>query len=94
MTLQLDLPEHLEQRLREEAQRLGVSADVVTLKLLDEHLPQQAPSTKLLSMFSQWEQEDRLRSEVDQDYDFFEAMDSARTSNRRLFPPELKGISW
>lgn len=94
MTLQLDLPQQLEERLREEAQRLGLAADAVTLKLLDEHLPQQTPPLKLPSMFNQWEQEDRSPAEREDDYNFFEAIDAARTSNRKLFPPELKGISW
>jgi hypothetical protein len=39
MTLQLNLPAALEQRLRHEAQRRGLSLDAVTLHLLDEHLP-------------------------------------------------------
>jgi hypothetical protein len=26
--------------------------------------------------------------------EFFRNLDAARTSNRPLFPPELKGISW
>ena len=92
MTLQLTLPAPLEERLRQEAQRQGLSADAITLRLLDEHLPQPGRTAELLAMFKSWE--DESMQDDDPHYDFFQALDAARTSNRKLFPPELKGISW
>jgi hypothetical protein len=94
MTLQLTLPGPLEERLRQEAERRGLSADAVTLKLLDEHLPRPELPVALRTMFQQWEQEDESTQDDDPGYDFFRALDAARTSNRKLFPAELKGISW
>ena len=38
--------------------------------------------------------EEQSAQDDDPDYDFFAALDAARTSNRKLFPAELKGISW
>lgn len=39
MVLNLPLSRELEDRLRHEAARRGVSPDVVTIELLDQHLP-------------------------------------------------------
>jgi hypothetical protein len=94
MTLRISLPPELEERLRQEAQRQGLSADAVTLRLLDEHLPRPERTAAFLAMLKQWQEEDESTRDEDGDYDFFEALDAARTSNRKLFPPELKGISW
>jgi len=94
MTLQLTLPAELEARLHQEAQRQGLSPDALTRKLLDEHLPHADRSAALLTLFQQWQAEDESGRDDDPDYDFFAALDAARTSNRKLFPPELKGISW
>jgi hypothetical protein len=94
MTLPLTLPAELEDRLRREAERQGLSPDAVILKLLDEHLPPADRAATLLALFEQWQAEDAAAPDDDSGYDFFEALDAARTSNRKLFPPELKGISW
>jgi hypothetical protein len=94
MTLQLTLPPELEDRLRREADRQGLPADAVTLKILDENLPPVNQTAALPALFEQWRNEDESSPATDPDYDFFQALDAARTSNRKLFPPELKGISW
>jgi hypothetical protein len=94
MTLQLTLPPELEDRLRREAERRGLPPDAVTLKLLDEHLPSVEPAPPLAALFARWQAEDEAAPDGDPDYDFFQALDAARTSSRKLFPPELKGVSW
>ena len=94
MTLQLTLPAPLEERLRQEAERQGLSADAVTLRLLEEHLPRPGHVSELTAMFKQWEEEEQTAQDDDPNYDFFAALDAARTSNRKLFPAELKGVSW
>src|SRR5260370_40449572 len=94
MRLQLSLPAELEDRLRREAERQGIAPVAVTLKLLDEHLPPTKRPATLPGLFEQWQAEDESAADGNPDYDFFQALDAARTSNRKLFPPELKGISW
>jgi hypothetical protein len=92
MTLQLTLPAQLENRLRQEAERQGLSADALTLRLLDKHLPLPDHRAQTVALLQSWiEGED---DEADQDYDLFHALDEARTSDRKLFPDELKGRSW
>ncbi len=94
MTLPLTLPPELENRLHREAERQGLPPGAVILKLLDDHLPPADRPATLLALFAQWQAEDELVADGDPDYDFFQALDAARTSHRKLFPPELKGISW
>lgn len=94
MTLELTLPPELEQRLQKEAERQGLPPDTVTLRLLEQHLPTPDRGVALQQLFAQWQAEDDAMTDDDPNYDFFRALDEARTSNRKLFPPELKGISW
>ena len=94
MTLQLDLSPELEERLRQEAERQQLAPDAVTLKLLNEHLPRPDKAAALLALFKQWEREDAANPEDENGEDLFAALDEDRTSNRKLFPPELKGITW
>jgi hypothetical protein len=94
MTLELILSLELESRLCREAQRQGLSPDLMTLKLLDEHLPPADRATTLGALFGQWQKEDESAPDAGEKDDFFQSLDAARTSSRKLFPPELKGISW
>lgn len=101
MTLQLNLPPELQERLRQEAERRSQPIEAVALQLLEEHLP---PSLEELekrraagiALLRQWMEEDAAATEKDSEQaeEFFRGLDAARTSNRPLFPPELKGISW
>lgn len=89
MTLQLDLPADLAERLRREAERQGLPADAVTRKLLDDHLPPPTPSDTV-AVIQSWIDEPG----DDDDYDLLRSLDRARTSDRKLFPEELRGVSW
>lgn len=63
-------------------------------KLFEAILPPADRAAALRALFEQWRAEDESAPAGDPDYDFFQALDAARTSNRKLFPSELKGISW
>jgi len=81
--------------LRQESERHGQPSEAVVLRLLDEHLP---PSderrTAGLALLNQWIEEDSPTAGAEEDDEFFRNLDASRTSNRPLFPPELKGITW
>jgi hypothetical protein len=94
MELELNLPPELDARLRGEAERQGLSPAAVAVKVLDEHLPSSDRAAQLGALLASWQAEDESAPDDDPDYDFFQALDAARTSHRKLFPPELKGISW
>jgi hypothetical protein len=97
MTLQLNLPPQLEQRLRLEAERQGLAPDAVTLQILDQHLPQPLDDQRAaaIAMLHQGMEEDaNANGDPEEAEQFFRDLDAARASNRPLFPPEKKGISW
>jgi hypothetical protein len=94
MTLQLNLPPDLERRLEQEAGRRGLPADQFTLRLLDEHLPAADRRADAISLLQRWidngdENEHRATGEF-----LVRALDEDRLSDRKLFPPELKGVTW
>jgi hypothetical protein len=92
MTLQVPLSPDLEARLRSEAERQGLSADAVTVLLLNKYLPPADRRGKTIALPQSWIDDDA--DDVDSDYNLLPALDDARTSDRKLFPEELKGISW
>lgn len=98
MTLQLNLPPQLHERLSQEAERRQESVEAVAVRLLDDHLPPplDARRAAAIAMLRQWMEEDAALSPEEEaaNEEFFRGLDAARTSNRPLFPPELKGISW
>ena len=95
MTLTLTLAPELELRLKQEAARRGVPPEQCALKALDEHLPgdAQARAARLAELFKQWNEEEVDESEALDD-EFFRHMDENRPAGAKLFPPELKGVTW
>lgn len=94
MTLILHLPQEVEQRLRQEAKQHGLSIDEYTLQLLDRHLQPRERQKELMSLLQSWiEEEDSEEQQETGDY-LVRALDEDRLSNRKLFPPELKGVTW
>jgi hypothetical protein len=91
MTLQVILPPDLEQRLRSEADRQGLSTDAMTVQLLDKYLPPADRRAQAVALLQSWIDD---TDDGDSDYDLLTALDEGRTSDRKLFPEELKGTSW
>ena len=54
MTLTLSLPLDLEERLQHEAERQGLPADTLTLRLLDQHLPATDSRAELIELLQSW----------------------------------------
>lgn len=95
MTLQLTLPPKLEERLRQEAERHRQPSEEVALRLLDEYLPPlEERRAAAIALLHQWIEEDAPTEGAEEEDEFFRHLDASRTSNRLLFPPELKGITW
>lgn len=96
MTLHLQLPPQLHERLRQESERRGETAETLALRILDEHLPPPVDARRAaaLALLQQWMEEDSQMQDSEEAEEFFRGLDAARTSDRPLFPPEMKGISW
>jgi hypothetical protein len=95
MALTIHLPPELEQRLTEEAQEQGVSADVYTVRILEQHLPPKKKQTELVQLLQSWidaAAADASEQEETGEY-LIRSLDEDRLSDRKLFPDELKGIT-
>ncbi len=94
MTLTLTLPPELEERLKQETQRQGILADEFALQLLDERLPPRDRATEVVELLQSWIDEDDSEEQKETGEYLVRALDEDRTSDRKLFPQELKGVTW
>jgi plasmid stability protein len=90
--LSLTLLPDLEKRLKLAAARQGMSADELAIQVLDQALPSDERRAGAMAMLQDWNNEPDEPDEPG--YDFFQSLDDARPSFRKLYPPELKGKSW
>ena len=94
MTLNLNLPLDLAERLREAAERQGVPADAFAVQLLDAHLPSKDRRAELVALLQSWiDGGDEQEQKETGDY-LIRALDEDQLSDRKLYPDDLKGVSW
>jgi hypothetical protein len=93
--LRLDLTPELEFGLKREAGCRGISPEQFAIEALEESVARslRERAEKISELFRQWNEEEVDESEALDD-EFFKMLDADRSSFRKLFPPELKGISW
>ena len=95
MTLTLNLSRDLEQNLTRAAHRLGLMPDRYAVGILESNVPADDQRQQLMSLL-----EARIaavESAYNQNDDadaLLQAIDEDRLSNRPLFPPEMKGVTW
>lgn len=92
--LTLNLPPDLESRLQIEAERQGLPVAILTLKLLDQHLPTQNSQEELVKLLQSWIVEGDAQEQKETGEYLVQSLDEDRLSDRSLFPPELKGVTW
>ncbi|MFM9963388.1 MAG: hypothetical protein ACKV2Q_19435 [Planctomycetaceae bacterium] len=94
MTLTLSLPEGIEHRLTEAARGQQLGTGELTLRLLDAHLPPVSRRQKLAALIRSWIEDDDETEQKETGEWLIQALDEDRPSERKLFPPELKGVTW
>jgi hypothetical protein len=94
MTLTLELTPDLEQRLTREAEKRGLPAEEYTLELLRQHLPADDRRAELMVILRSWTEEGDAEEQRETGEYLIQALDEDRLSDRKLFPPELKGVTW
>lgn len=101
MTIELTLTSELAARLQQEAQRCQLSLEAVTVHLLEQSLPPvDERRAAALALLQQWIDEDSAADDAATGdttanaEEFFQGLDAAQPSNRRLFPAELRGVAW
>jgi hypothetical protein len=94
MTLTLNLPPALEQYLLQEADQQKISIEVMTIQLLTQSALSRQKQTAAVAMIQSWIDDADEEEQQETGQYLINALDEDRLSDRKLFPPELKGISW
>jgi hypothetical protein len=94
MTLNVPLSAEVEKRLIAAAQSQGVPVAQYVARLLEQHAPHANRRRDLVALLQSWiESDDESEQRETGDY-LIRSLDEDRLSNRPLFPPELKGVTW
>lgn len=89
------LPPELERRLSVEAAKQGLDVEQFAVKVLDQCLPADRKADAVALLQSWIDADDSEAAEQKATGDFLiQALDEDRLSDRKLFPPELKGVTW
>jgi len=94
MTITLTLPPELEQRLTEAAQRQGLDASAYALRLLKDHVPSVDRREELVALLQSWIDDADAEGQQETGEYLVRALDEDRLSARKLFPEELKDVTW
>jgi hypothetical protein len=95
MTITLELSDEQQRRLEQAARSRGLSVSEYAARLLDERLAEaQHRREEAIAMLQSWRKEGDPEEERQAYEELTKALDEDRPSCRKLFPPELKGITW
>ncbi len=94
MTLTLNLSPELEQYLVQEANQNGLSVDVLALQLLTNSILMKQRQAEAVDTLQSWIDDDDIEEQQETGKHLIQALDEDRLSNRKLFPIEMKGITW
>ncbi|MCY2986611.1 MAG: hypothetical protein NTY19_01900 [Planctomycetota bacterium] len=94
MTITLTLPLELEQRLTEAAERQGLPVDAYALRLLEQQVPSDDRRAELVALLQSWIDGVDAEGQRDTGEYLVRVLDEDRLSERKLFPQELKDVTW
>jgi hypothetical protein len=94
MTLILNLSPELEQYLLQEANQHGLSVEVVALKHLTSSISLEQKRIEAVDLIQSWIDEEDGSEQQETGQYLIQALDDDRLSERKLFPVEMKGITW
>ncbi|ELS03633.1 hypothetical protein Xen7305DRAFT_00033570 [Xenococcus sp. PCC 7305] len=94
MTLTINLPPELEQYLSQEANQQGISIEAVTLQLLTSSILDKQKQAEAVSLIQSWIDDEDVEEQQETGQFLIKALDEDRLSERKLFPIEMKGVTW
>lgn len=94
MTLTLNLPPELEQYLLQKASQHGLSVEALALQLLTNSILLKQKQAEAVSLLQSWIDDEDGKEQQETGQYLINALDDERLSERKLFPSELKGITW
>jgi hypothetical protein len=94
MTVRVDLTGELEKRLRRQAKRSGIPEAECIVRILGAPLPSASRQAQAVELLQSWiDGKDADDQRETGDY-LVRVLDEDRLSDRKLYPPELKGQTW
>lgn len=94
MTLTLNLPPELEQYLHEEAKQQGLSVEAIALQLLTQSILLKQKQAQAVDVLQSWIDDEDVEEQQETGQYLIQVLDEDRLSERKLFPLELKGVTW
>jgi hypothetical protein len=94
MTLTLNLPLEVEQYLLQEANQQGLSIESLTLQLLTSLILLRQKQTKAVNLLQSWIDDEDIEEQQETGQYLIRTLDEDRLSERKLFPMEMKGVTW
>jgi hypothetical protein len=94
MALTLNLPSEVEKYLLQEANQKGLSIESVTLDLLTSFILLRQKQTKAVNLIQSWIDDEDIEEQQETGQYLISALDEDRLSDRKLFPVEMKGVTW
>lgn len=94
MTLTLNLSPELEQYLLQEANQKGLSVEAVALQILAISILLKRKQAEAVNLLQSWMNDEDDNDQQETGLYLIHALDDDRLSERKLFPSELKGITW
>ena len=94
MPLTLNLSPELEQYLLQEAHQHGLSVEALALQFLTSYIQQKQKQVEAVTLIQSWIADEDSEEQRETGEFLIHALDDDRLSERKLFPSELKGISW
>lgn len=94
MTLTLNLSPELEQYLLQEANQQGLSMEALALQLLASSIVLKQKQIEAVNLLQSWIDDENDKEQQETGLYLIHALDDDRLSERKLFPSELKGITW
>jgi len=94
MTLTLNLPLEVEQYLLQEANQQGLSIESLTLQLLTSFIFLRQRQAKAVNLLQSWINDEDIEEQQETGQYLVRALDEDRLSERKLFPVEMKGVTW
>ncbi|MGL5941391.1 MAG: hypothetical protein ACRC2S_13545 [Waterburya sp.] len=91
MTITLNLPPELEQYLLQKANQQGLSIEMLTLQILADSILLKQKRTELVNLLQSWIDDEDIKEQQETGEYLINALDRDRLSDRKLFPPEMKG---
>jgi hypothetical protein len=92
MELTLNLPPELEERSARAAQEQGLTVDEYARRLLEKAVPAKDRQARVVALLQSWMDDGDAGEQRDTGAFLVQALDEDRLSDRKLFPPELKGL--